>query len=220
MFMANHLIGFGVGNVVKPVTVAYGSFASSTSSLTQYTFSGMTIGTASAARQVVVCVSVQNAGFTVGSMTVGGVSASLIIGATDSNDTNNRVEIWTAPVPTGTTADVVINISGGSANRCSATTLVLYDAASSSSDTASDDATPNAPVINIPANGACVGVSIGNTGAFTWTNLTERSDETFDGNIIVSTAADAFATAQTSLTITADNATNDQVTAVAAWGPV
>ncbi len=209
---------YKVAPAVVPATVSYTAQAViTTNSASPYTHSSQAIGTADASRQVVVGVNCQDSGVTVSALTVGGVSASQIIGATDGNNADNRVELWAASVPTGTTADIVVTYSGSPQNCCIGV-WAIYGASTSAHDTASDDAAPNAPSIDIPAGGVCIGFANGQ-GTYSWTNLTESFDATMEGSTTYTGASDAFATAQTSLTITCDSSTNDQITVVASWGP-
>ena len=79
------------------------------------TYTSYSIGTASSDR--VVFVSVWGLGFTprvVSSVTIGGVSATLVTGPTGS--LGNRVNLYRATVPTGTTATIVVTFSGNYAN--------------------------------------------------------------------------------------------------------
>ena len=78
-----------------------------------YTWTGAAIGAASADRRVVVTVHSylnMNPTATVTGMTIGGVTASR--DAYKVRDNVVLVEVWSAVVPTGTTADVAVSFSG------------------------------------------------------------------------------------------------------------
>jgi len=92
--------------------------ASNSSGLSTYTFASRDLGAAASDRQIVaVVVSHSNAGVTLSSVTIGGVSATIDANELAS-DTSRRVTIARAAVPTGATGDVVITF-GASAARCS-----------------------------------------------------------------------------------------------------
>ncbi len=79
-------------------------------SLTTYTFTGKAIGPAAGDRYVFVGTFQGFATKTVSSMTIGGISASLVVSKSAASGT---AELWMANVPTGTTATIVVTWSGG-----------------------------------------------------------------------------------------------------------
>jgi hypothetical protein len=103
--------GFGV---IKPTTVTYQGLAKTGFNLTNYNFSSQPLGTASADRVVIVFVSSIRAsgGHTVSTVTIGGVSATILVQQSSSGLTGALVA---AAVPTGTTGDVVVTLSAGGA---------------------------------------------------------------------------------------------------------
>jgi len=188
----------------KPVVT--GSFASSgvsTADLSAYTFSGVALGTAATNRHIVVAAATGTASAAdVSSLTVGGVSASLVVRASGSDHT--RSELWIASVPSGTTGDIVITWSG-TKDRCGYAAWAMYGASASASDTATDADTTPSQTIDVPAGGYLIAAFSGNgSGAArtaTWTGPSENYDETIQDNFTQTGASDAYAAAQTGLTV-------------------
>lgn len=229
MLMVNNLVGFGAGGSTPPVTISFTASAQREVSpaASVITDSSIAIGTASATRKVVVgaaCVGSAASARSVSSMTIGGVSATYVIGQSDALGSQQyRVEIWQATVPTGTTGDIVTTWNANVAQH-GIGVYAIYDAASAAHDTGGSTASPMSDTLNIPANGVAVGVAGSNGGAtFTWTNLTEAYDaemKTTGGTNQNHTGAyAAFATLQTGLAITCAETTGTaRRMAIASWG--
>jgi len=219
MLFSAPILGFGGGS--RAATVAFASSAVDSVDRTIYTFSGVAIGTATLDRKVVVSPvgNIGAGGGAVSTVTVGGISASLvvaIIGGVQS------AEIWQADVPTGTTADVVVTWAAEQA-RSGIGVFAVTGAASGASDTATSTADPMSTTLTIPANGIAIGVGTDNAGGpFAWTNLTERYDEPLEGAIDHTGASDAFITHEVGRTITCDpsGASSSPAMALAAWGAI
>lgn len=97
---------------VGAVTSEFRTSAFDLTDLTTYTFAAQSIGTASATRRVVVGVGwASAAATTVSSLTIGGITATAD-GDSGAATGNRRAMIFSAIVPTGTTADVVVTLSG------------------------------------------------------------------------------------------------------------
>lgn len=80
---------------------------------TSLTYTNVPIGTATANRWIVVGIYTNfNAGRTLSTVTIGGVSATLMYAAPTLSASGARLEFWKANVPTGTTANVVATSSG------------------------------------------------------------------------------------------------------------
>lgn len=195
----------------------------STSALTTYTFAAQSLGAEDSSRRIVVVTAATRLGSpaAVSSMTIGGVSASLAVARGNGNANEGAVEIWHASVPTGTTGDVVVTWTTGML-RCAISVFRLINSAVSPSATNSNANSSSAvsATIDIPQKGVAIaGVYNNGSTTYTWTNLTEAYDVTF-GATAFSSAADAFATAQTALSITATQASNNppQALVVASWG--
>ena len=122
---------------------------------TTYTFSGVSIGTASSDRRIIVTVGNTNTTL-ISSATVGGVSATIIVQRV-SGGGNAFAGVLIANVPTGTTADIVITFAAGVSN-CKAG---VYSSTGLLSDTATDtgfsDSNPGSDTLTVIPGGFCVG---------------------------------------------------------------
>ena len=215
---------------VDPITKSATANAVDTGTATNYTFSSQAIGTADAARVVVVCVSGYSStqDNTISSLTIGGVSAALVVNAGVGDSAEFMNEIWAAVVPTGTTGDVVVN-NNNSCLRQSISVYALYGASGATASYTQTDATQTAPsaTISVPSGGVLIGATSGNTSSspktFTWTNLTEDVDQLIESEQQHGSASDLHATTGGSVTVTAtqDSAASADSSslALASWGP-
>lgn len=188
--------------VSPDATITHTASPNSTSQASSYTFSAQAISTAGSTRDVVGAFTVFNDGTRTGvatSCTLGGVSATLDVSIT--SDANTAVYIYRAAVPTGTTADIVINFDAN-VILCSCGVYAMYDAGDvHDTDSAAASATnPITNTLTIPAGGGCISAAghnddPGRTSA--WTNLTEDYDSVLSTYYSASSASDAFAALQT-----------------------
>lgn len=208
MLKVTNLIGFGGRS--KALAFSYLQTAVDETNDTTYTFSSHNFGAEDSARRIVIVVQLRPNSTTcsVTSATIGGVSASLLVEAQNGFGTTS---IWQAAVPTGTSGTVVVNIDN-LALAMSIGTYRLVNAAATAHATATDaTGDPTSISINCPAGGAIIGgdCTISATSGYTWTGITERSDDTYSStNGVYTTAGDRFDAAQTSLSITCDAASN------------
>lgn len=204
MLIATQFVGFGAGaEDVVAASIAYTDHVEDGTDTSNYTFSTRAIGTAASNRYVVAAIGIANSSPpTISSVTIGGVSATLV---TQVTGTYERTAFYIAAVPTGTTATVVVNTSGSL--RCNIGLWALYDLSSATAtDTDSSTSSTGSVNLDISAGGVAIGFSNTFTSAsartFTWSNLTENFDVAYEGNNqSVSGASAAFATAQSGLTI-------------------
>jgi hypothetical protein len=171
-------------------------------SLSEYTLSGLDFGAATGSRYLLAAISFEGLG-SISSVTIGGVTASLVVAASNSGSAV-KAAMYMANVPTGTSGDVVVNLSGGNANFCYAHLFRISKISSATPhDTDTDITSAYSKPITIPAGGVAVGLFSGSTTATsaTWTNLTERNELDFDSRL-TSAACDNFASTQASLTVT------------------
>ena len=213
---------FGSGSGTS-ISLSFTDSDSSATNATEYTFSGLDIGAASATRVVVVCVSGHDVGGTflsVSSLTIAGSAATSVV---ESAAFNTIAAIFRRTVTTGTTADVVVTFS--EAIRGAHVSVYVLDnlASATPTDTASDNNEhPPSTTIDISAGGVAIAVAAQTaTGATTtWTNLVEDYDAqtAVDGDVM-SSASDAFEAAQTGLAITAtfSSANSNAAICVASW---
>ena len=206
-FQVNQLIGFGAGGSSAAVTFSFtASVVVEAPASSTVTFSAVSLGTASTTRKIVVGVAKGGGSAdSITSVEVGGVSATLVIAS--GGGSSAYTELWQAAVSTGTSGDIVVVFSGTTPGRAGIGVYAVYDAASAAYDTGNSSADPSTDTINVPANGVLIGCAIQvSGGTFTWTNLTEKYDESFGVSSTQSGAADTFAAAETARSITADGA--------------
>jgi len=197
-----------------PKVVTYQTQTSGTTS-TNYTFSSQAIGTATSDRIVIVAVHLLNTGATGSSMTVGGISATRQVRSQRGTGTS---EIWTAAVPTGTTATIVVNGSAAS-DRCgiivwTATGLLSGTAVGTGTNTSSSS--PHATAAFATSNGGFVIMTSCDNGSPTYTEsvsgggtpaITEDYDGIFGGSPTMVGARTA-ATDGTNITVTITGGTS------------
>tara|TARA_R100000656_G_scaffold124115_1_gene101586 strand:+ start:367 stop:1062 length:696 start_codon:yes stop_codon:yes gene_type:complete len=209
--------------------------ATSTSSVAAHNFEGQSLGDVDSTRVIAVAVGmgVNNSNRTIDSVTVGGADLTKRVGAVASNAgvENFRSEIWSAAIPTGATADIVVTMSGTigsnrgvaiSVHRLIGNVSAAPDATASDND---DDGTtdPLAVSVNTQINGyvVCCGVSFKTApNTASWSGATELTDA-MTGNIAQTAANYSATSSETPRTITVDFTTdgNCQAAASASWFP-
>lgn len=199
------------------MAIGYVAGATSAADLTTYTFAAQPLGAAAADRYIVVGVQRRPAA-TVSAVTVGGVSATQVVTATNSD---NAVSLWIAAVPTGTTGDVVVTLSTG-VLRCAIQVYRLTGIASPvpyHTVTGSGTGTASG-ALNIPAGGVAIGCAVQGTTttAATWAGLTEDYDAQVEV-ITASSASGTFASPQTGLTVSCTFGGGAAAIVAASWSP-
>ena len=222
------LVGFmGFNTAAAVASITQTDAAVDPTDRTDYTgfFDGKSIGAAAGRTGVAVCVSRINISVAATSVTVGGVSASLIINASTVSDAGT--DIWVAAGVTGTTADIDVVFPSGVGN-CGIVVYALYNSATTATDTLASTADPPTGTIDVPASGialACTCSRIVAAGVTTtWTGLTKNVDATIEDAVSDTThsaASDAFAVAQVGMTVTATPSATPGAIAMAAcsFGP-
>ncbi len=121
--VTNHIGFMGRrGSIVLPPNAWIGA-TNSTTNTTNYTFSSASLGTAHAARYIIVgVVTVATSARTISSATIGGVSATLNYNPSSTN----AGRLICAAVPSGATGDIVINHSGA-CTSCAIGVWAAYD---------------------------------------------------------------------------------------------
>jgi hypothetical protein len=206
-----------------PPTVSFQDGTGNGTSLTTYTFSSMTVGSTTDPHKCVIGVGAGdgNTGKTVSSITVGGVSATVIVSHRLNFDPANIVEMWQVEGITATSGDVVVTWSGGM-NRCTCIVYEVLNAASAVTASGADStgSSTKSVSLSIPANGVAIGISGNFTGAqtTTWTNLTEDYDPAASYYYAGHSSASKAVTASETPTITSlwTNANGDGMI-VASW---
>jgi hypothetical protein len=167
------LAASGLGAVV-PITGGFESSASVDHNSSSTTFSSQGIGTADAARRVVVAIHGSADNRSVSTVTIGGVSAN---GRAAILSASNAAEIWDAIVPTGTTGDIVVTWSG-TQRVTGISVYAIYDAYATVYDTATSSANPSDLDLNVLEGGFAIAtVTDVNSNTTTWVGLTEDFDD-------------------------------------------
>tara|TARA_R110000765_G_C18807884_1_gene594340 strand:+ start:165 stop:824 length:660 start_codon:yes stop_codon:yes gene_type:complete len=189
-------------------TVALTANAFDTANATVYTFSGKAFGDAAADRLMVVGIGAANNSNAISSVTIGGVSATETV-TSISVAAENRLGMYQAIVPSGTTGDVVVTFAGAKV-RCHIgvwrVTGVTAAASATDSDSAAD---PVATSLNVPANGICIGFCGIQVASSSWTwaaSLTEVFDQGDTEGYTSTGASGFFETAVTPKAVSADPA--------------
>lgn len=196
--------------------------AASTTDTNSYTFSSQNLGTAAADRYIVVAIATRKSGATttISSVSVGGVSATIVVQQSNTVTNTCVSGIAIAAVPSDTTGDVVVTF-GASVLRCG---IALYRADNLFSATAFD--TDNSAVqdptvsLDIPGPGFAIGTATtGTATSTTWTGITEDHDTVLEAANSFTSASLSFGTGQVGLSLKADFAinNNENVGVFASW---
>ena len=140
MLCLTNLVGFGAGGLTqRTLTYSFRGVTTDTSdvSASSYTFASADIGTANANRVVVVGVG-HNDATSVDSVTIGGVSATRA--GSQPASAGATASLWYLNVAAGTTANIVVTLSVGTANRCVIAVWAVVPDILSPNDTASGTA--------------------------------------------------------------------------------
>lgn len=217
----NQLVGFGAAASSGAAAISV-TDSPVQGACTNCSFASTSFGAEAADRVIAVGIGGGAQTRTVSSVTIGGISATFVVRGAGANETS---ELWYASVPTGTTGTVVVNWSGAQ-DGCGIVVARITGASAAPSASGSDnDSDPATVSLTIPAGGVAFGYisQRHNSGAYTWTNLTEEVDEAYlAGTFFHSGATAAFETQQTGLTITGDPDTagvRNPLLVVGAWGP-
>ena len=188
---------------------------------TNKTFSSVSLGAAAADREIVVAISLSgvNTNF-IGSVTIGGVSATRDVGYT----TNQAAvaDIGRAAVPTGTTGNIVITLNTHNGvqtfNRWSIGVYRLTGRAVANAapfDTAGPSAGNGGITVNLDVEAGGVIIAAGrNAGTATWSGLTEDYNA-FDAR---RSASATFVSGETNHAVTLDSdASNDARVSAASY---
>ena len=166
---------------------------------TTYTFSSVALGTASTTRAVYVWSTAQGpsvSAFNINTMTVGGVSASLVQVADSSAEPQYMGELWRADVPTGTTGDIVVTWNSGVSQCGVSVWSVDGDHEEFAIATDLSNSTSSVSFTNVPDNSVILaGRGSAFTGTHIWTgDVTENVDQTIEGTVRHSAASQFHAT--------------------------
>jgi len=228
MLQVNQLIGFGAGTDFPVVELLRSTTASSsTSALTTYSFTSVSIGAASATRRVIVLVHGRSGTNlrTISSATIGGVAATIDAQITSSSGGTSLAGIISATVPTGTTATVAITFSGSMFDSLIYPLALDNLISVTPVDTATASATSGASLttgatVNVEDGGYVVAIAdrAGNSTA-TWVGLTEYIDVYYNAGSNITAAYTQPLASQINQTFTVNfsNTAQRQALAVASY---
>lgn len=170
--------------------VVYTAHAADDTDLSTYTFSGVAFGDASTRRHIIVCFHSIDASGAASSMTVGGVSATMLLQVTAP--ASRFHQLWMAAVPTGTSGTIVV-VNPGTALLSGIEVYAAYDLSSATPYDTASVASAGAPTLDldVPSGGIVVGFAVASSGVatFTWSGLTEDVDGTSGTNMKATSAS-------------------------------
>lgn len=188
MLFVNQLVGFGAYPMSSgTTTITFLSSGINTSDQTNYTFSSIGLGSSNSSRYIIVAAhGIHNVARTLNSVSVAGISATQIQNLSFASGTR-AVGIFVAPVPSGTSGDIVLNFSGamGRAGYGAWYLISSTDATSAyaSGGTATLSGSDLVLSLGTPSGGAAVAAvvesSTSGTVTCTWTNITEDYDSAY-----------------------------------------
>lgn len=205
-----------VTDVATPLSITYGGRATDETDRTTYTFAGLPVGSPATSRVVVVCVTASTgaANRTTAALSVGGVAATKLVEDIFTGGTSYSLcAIYSAVVPVGSSADVVVTFSNGSVYRAFVSTYYFYGPSNAAYATAIDRSNPVSVNLSVPSGGVVIGVAnnLNNAVTINWTGLTGNYTGPCGTTATTSVASGNFATGQT-VTVTANVPSGSNVT--------
>lgn len=163
--------------------VTYRSTQSTAGTASDPTYSAVAIGTAASNRRVVLGVGYLSTANNVTAITVGGIAAERVAHRRPDG-TPLVAQLWLVTVPTGTTADIVVNTSGGGVNDLVVSVWTVTSAAEAQVDAhAAGSAAAASPVsladLEIQTGGAAIAFAYGrgrNTFAASWSGADSTTE--------------------------------------------
>lgn len=182
----NQLSGFGGGIPEKSISYLQDSFDSV--NRTTYTFASVNLGIADPKRVIVIgfASSVSQPDEDILSVTIGGVTATIVASVLDSGGKNARSFIAYAAVPSGTTGNVVVAFTG-TALFCHMFTYRVVAQNFGVFATATDIATTLSQSVSLASGGSIIAVQSETDGGATavWTGATEMADNNGDSSALL-----------------------------------
>ena len=203
---------------------AFLQYTEDTANQSTYTYSSENLGVAAADRYIIVAVNSRRGGnpADVTSVTIGGVSATIVVEQANSDANSDVSALAIANVPTGTTGDVVVVYTATMARA----SIGVYRATGIDSATPYDSGSSTAadPTFDIDceAGGFVIGTACSNSNTTTtWSGITEDWDDEMETYLTHTGASDEFVSAQTNLTCTANfgSAGSTPCGVFASWSP-
>jgi hypothetical protein len=204
-------------------TVVYEDVASSSSNLFTYTFNGRAIGTASSDRIVVVCAMINARSvepYGISGVTIDGSAATLAV----SSSLGKNSAIFYLLVPTGTTANIVVTLSGsGTPGRCVAGIFTVKGYTNATPEVVgsaySDTSVASLSVpINVSSGAAAIACCyVGSNATSTWTSpMVEDFDFAVENTNFTAATATSLPRGTTNVVVTPSSSI-DLSMSVAVW---
>ena len=191
------------------------------------TFSSQSLGTASSDRVIVVALAYEDEDdLTVSTITLGGTEMNLAVSEIATNGDDNEVFLYYLSSSSGTTADVAVTFTGGTANGVGIDVYSLTGIASSfPQDTMTDSSISSGTTlsgnIDLKADGVaiCVASHVDETDTWAWTNATEQSDYSTGATYGRNSSASITSSSDSTITVTATTSGSDtrRALACASW---
>lgn len=172
-----------------------GSFAGSTSAANTWSFAGVPIGTAADNRYVVAIFGVASSN-NVTTMTIGGISATLVLTAAN---TTEKIYVFIAPVPSGTTA--TISTDGSGTGTMALTTYAIAGTSSPNSPTTFTGTASISQTPSVPSGSFVIGAGLSLSGTTTFTALTSDHTQT-QGVLALTTGSIVFTSGTIGVSVT------------------
>lgn len=176
------------------VTLAFlgGAHTNGFATSSSFTFSGLSFGTPSAARSIVCALQWVAGSVTVSSLTIGSVAATRLVSANGPLG-DRGVALYIAAVPTGTSGNVTVSLSGA-VNGCGVYLYSLLGATAAAATAASNAAAPTAS-LTVQGGGAIIATAQGGTSSVptvSWSGLIDDADANPIGNQDTTAASAQF----------------------------
>lgn len=204
-----------------PITGSQTAYTSDTGGSSTHTFTSQAIGAAASNRTVVVGVTGQSWGTSTGitSVTIGGVSATQIVNQNFVAASNSGAAIWSAIVPTGTTATIVVVFNGTpTTGRTGLFVWALYGVGTSVGYSTTGDPAN----VSTHCNAGGYIMAIGHNAAgynISVTGSTALGSVTPGGVVYSYSEGAAYATAQSGLTLGMSGGDASNIIAAASFNP-
>lgn len=154
----------------------------------------------SANKHVIVAFHWGSDGAAIASVTIAGVTATILAEKGGANGTQRTAIVIAAT--TATSGDIVVTQASGTFQSWYISTFQMLNGSATPTDSFVSNAVTPTGTIDIAANGACVGIITSNTSAtFSWTGLTEEYDR--GSNVAVGLAFNTEMSVESGRTVTA-----------------
>lgn len=176
----NNLTGFGGGGPERSVTFLQETVDGN--ALSTYTFSSVNLGSPATNRTIVVGVAVSSGGTpTSATVTIGGVSATVVGTISDADMVDSMSLIAYATVATGTSGDVEVVVDA-TCRVCRIYTYRVIATSFSVSNLYTDNGASLSQSVSVSSGGSAIAVSAcaSSVATATWTGAAEQADSTGD----------------------------------------